>query len=123
MVSGFRDLLVWQRSVEFVVRIYKLIEQLPNEEKYALADQMRRAAISIPSNISEGHGRNSTKEYIQFLYIALGSASEIETQIVIGKKLGYFSNIDLEEKEINEIKKMLNGLISSLKNKINPTLS
>jgi len=107
MVSGFRDLLVWQRSVEFVVRVYKLIEQLPNEEKYALADQMRRAAISIPSNISEGHGRNSTKEYIQFLYIALGSASEIETQIVIGKKLGYFSNIDLEEKEINEIKKCL----------------
>ncbi len=117
MVRGFKDLIVWQRSMDFAVMTYALIKTLPKEENYALADQMRRAAVSVPSNIAEGHGRNTTKEYIQFLYIALGSASEIETQIILGSRLGYFQSIENHLVEINEIKKMLNALISSLKRK------
>lgn len=115
MVNSFKDLTVWQKSIDFVASVYLLVKLLPKEETYALSDQMRRAVISIPSNIAEGFGRNSIKEYIQFLYIALGSASEIETQIIIGQKIGYFANIESHLHDINEIKKMLNGLISSLK--------
>ena len=118
MVKNFKDLLVWQKSMDFVASIYLLVKQLPKEEIYALSDQLRRASVSIPSNIAEGFERNSTKEYVQFLYIALGSASEVETQIMIAHKIGYFNNIDKYIKDINEIKKMINGLISSLKRRI-----
>lgn len=105
MVNSFKDLTVWQKSIDFVTAIYLLVKQLPKEETYALSDQMRRAVVSIPGNIAEGFGRNSTKEYVQFLYIALGSASEIETQMIIGQKIGYFQNIDTCIEEITEIKK------------------
>ncbi len=118
MVQGFKDLLVWQKSIDLVVSVYKLVKILPKEETYALSDQIRRAIVSVPSNIAEGFGRNSTKEYIQFLYISLGSASEVETQIIIGHRIGYFKDIEQYIENINEIKKMLNGLISSLKRKI-----
>ncbi len=94
-----------------------LVKQLPREETYALSDQMRRAAVSIPSNIAEGASRNSTKEYIQFLYIALGSAAELETQLIIGERIGYFRAINAIKQSLVEIKKMLHGLISSLKRK------
>jgi four helix bundle protein len=111
MVNSFKDLIVWQKSIDFVASVYILVKQLPKEETYALSDQLRRAVVSIPSNIAEGFGRNSTKEYIQFLYIALGPASEVETQIIIGQKIGYFQNINCYIEDISEIKKMLNGLI------------
>ena len=115
MVNSFRDLLVWQKSIDFVESVYKLVKILPKDEIYALSDQLRRAVVSIPSNIAEGSGRNSTKEYIQFLYVALGSACEVETQIVIAERIGYIKEAENYIVEINEIKKMLNGLISSLK--------
>ena len=117
-MNSFRDLIVWQKSIDFVESIYLLVKCLPKEETYALSDQLRRAVISVPSNIAEGFGRESTKEYIRFLYIALGSASEVETQIIIGNRIGYFNNIEQYIYNINEIKKMLNGLISSLKRKV-----
>jgi len=78
---------------------------------------MKRSAVSIPSNIAEGSGRNTTKEFIQFLYIALGSACELETQLIIAKEIGYLNDISNYTNQINEIQKMLNGLINSLKQK------
>jgi four helix bundle protein len=114
-VNGYQDLNVWKKSMDLVVDIYKLIKTLPKIETYNLSDQMRRAATSIPSNIAEGSGRNSTKEYIQFLYIALGSACELETQLLIIQRLGYQQSVSSFIIEISQIKKMLNALISSLK--------
>ena len=92
-IKSFKDLSLWKKSIDFVASVYLLVKQLPKEETYALSDQIRRAVVSIPSNIAEGSGRNTTKEYIQFLYIALGSASEVETQIIIWQRIGYFKDI------------------------------
>jgi four helix bundle protein len=110
-----KDLNVWQNSIDFVTKIYNISKDFPKEEMFGLQSQIRRAAISIPSNISEGASRNSKKEFIQFLYIALGSASEMETQIIIANKIGYIIDVDPLLKEVDSIKKMLNGLISFLK--------
>jgi len=117
-INGFRDLEVWKKSMNFVTSVYQITRSLPRDEVYALSDQMRRAAVSIPSNIAEGSGRNSTKEYIQFLYVALGSACEVETQIIITKRIGYLEEIVGYIHQIQEIKKMLNGLINSLKRRL-----
>lgn len=117
MIRDYKQLNVWLKSMDLVTNIYSLVKTLPREELYALADQIKRCSVSIPSNIAEGSGRNTTKEYIQFVYIAQGSASELETQLIIGKNLGFFQNIDHYIEEINIIRKMLNGLINSLKKK------
>jgi four helix bundle protein len=112
----YKQLDVWNKSVNLVTDVYRITERLPNKELFTLSDQMKRSAISIPSNIAEGSGRNTTKEFIQFLHIASGSAAELETQLIIGNNIGYFQNIDYHLNEINDIKKMLNGLINSLRN-------
>ena len=111
-----KDLIVWNKSMDLVVATYRLSSQFPDEEKFGLTSQMRRAAVSVPSNIAEGAARNSTKEYIRFLYIALGSLSELETQLLISKRLEYLS--DFLEDAIIEIRKMLLSLIKSLKQNI-----
>ncbi len=110
-------MIVYRKSIDFVTLIYQITKQFPKEELYSLANQMRRAAISIPSNISEGAARNHNKEFIQFLYIALGSASEIETQILISYNLKYISEEDFKVMDnlIIEIRKLINGLIKSIK--------
>ena len=87
MAKSFRELVVWQRSIELVLLIYRCTESFPKHEKYGLTQQMRRAAISLPSNIAEGFRRYYNKEYRQFLYVALGSSAELETQIVIAENL------------------------------------
>lgn len=84
---GYKDLAVWQKSINFTVEIYKLTQTFPKEELYGLTSQIRRAAVSIPSNIAEGNERNSHKEFNQFLHIALGSAAELDTQLLIAKEL------------------------------------
>lgn len=117
-MDGYKNLIVWQKSIDLVEHLYAIVKILPKEENYALADQIRRAAVSIPSNIAEGASRNSTKEYIHFLYIALGSSAEVETQIIIANRIGYVSDIESSIDKINEVKKMLNALISSLKKKL-----
>lgn len=114
-MSDYKDLQVWKESMNLVETVYKLIPQLPKEETYALSDQIRRSAVSIPSNIAEGQNRNTNKEFIQFLYISLGSASELETQLLIAFRLNFLQNIDHEISQITKIRKMLNALIGSLK--------
>ncbi|HQL05934.1 MAG TPA: four helix bundle protein [Treponemataceae bacterium] len=96
--------------------IYSLVKKLPREEIYALSDQMRRAAVSIPSNIAEGQSRNSTKEFIQFLAIAKGSKAELETQLLLCVKVQYLADTDISEamELLQEIGKMLNALIKTL---------
>ena len=116
-VKSHEDLLVWQMSIEFVTSIYKLTKDFPKTEIYGLTNQMRRAAVSIPSNIAEGAARNSTKEYIQFLYIALGSVSEIDTQLIISKNLGFVDNVELRS-DVKKNKGKLINLIASLKRRL-----
>ncbi|MEE8588110.1 MAG: four helix bundle protein [Sulfurimonadaceae bacterium] len=108
---------VWKISVEFVTDIYQLVKTFPNEERYALSDQLRRASVSIPSNIAEGAARQGNKEFIQFLYIALGSCAEVETQLVIAQNLNFCNTKVLQEKN-DRIKRMLLGLINKRKSEL-----
>lgn len=114
MIKSYKDLMVWQKSIRLVREIYLVTAQLPKEEIYGLSSQMRRAAISMPSNIAEGQQRRGTKEFIQFLKIAYGSGAELETQLVILKDL--YTKVDISKAEflLDEIQKMLNSLINKL---------
>ena len=108
---------VWKSSITFVKEIYLLTSQFPPAEIYGLTGQIRRAAVSIPSNIAEGQGRNSGKEFRQFLGIALGSVAEVETQLIIAKEVTYLNFEELNPllERIDHIRKMLKGLSNSLK--------
>ncbi|MBW1814566.1 MAG: four helix bundle protein [Deltaproteobacteria bacterium] len=99
--------------------VYKITKKFPQNERYGITSQMRRAALSIPSNIAEGYGRKTTQDYIRFLYIAYGSTCELETQLLLAGDLGYFDrkNISGFQSKIGEIEKMLKALIKSLENK------
>ncbi|WP_265427624.1 four helix bundle protein [Chryseobacterium sp. YIM B08800] len=116
-MANFKELLVWQKSINFVTEIYELTNDFPKDEMYGLTSQIRRASISIPSNIAEGNSRRSVADYLQFLKIARGSCAEVETQLIIAQNLKflreeYYSKLN---QDIIEISKMLNGLINSLK--------
>jgi four helix bundle protein len=118
-MKSHKDLDVWKRSIEFVTLIYKITKNFPKEEIYGLTNQIRRAAVSIPSNIAEGAARNHSKEFLQFLFISLGSISELETQIIISENLKYSQNSDslILQNELTELRKMIIGLIRYLENK------
>ena len=120
MLKSYKDLLVWQKAMDLTVEVYRLVKLLPKEETYALSDQMRRAVVSIPSNIAEGQGRNSTKDFVKFLVIARGSQAELETQLQICIKLGYVSEEQANNSLIlcDEIRKMLDSLVSKLNNTV-----
>lgn len=111
-MHNFKELKIWQKSRELTKEIYVITQNFPKEEKYDLVSQIRRSAISIPSNIAEGSGRESKKEFVRFLNIAISSAFELETQIIISNDLGYILDqvYELLIKEINEIQKMIFGL-------------
>ena len=115
-MNNFRELKVWNKSMDFVVLIYNITKGFPNEEKFNLVTQMQRAAVSIPSNISEGAGRNTNAWFKQFLTISMGSAHELETQIIISKKLSYIDDEcqNLLLNELTGIQKMLYALFNSL---------
>jgi len=115
-MANFKELLVWQRSIDFVTEIYRTKEAFPKDEIYGLISQIRRAAVSIPSNIAEGNSRRSKPDYLQFLKIARGSCAEVETQLIISKNIGFLNEDDYLKlnQQIIEISKMLNGLINSL---------
>ncbi len=116
----YSELIVWQKAMDLVTDIYKVTAMFPGEERFGLSSQARRAAVSIPSNIAEGHGRKSTAAYMSYLSIAFGSLMELETQIQIAARLGY-----LDEGKVitllvqtDEIGKMLSGLKQSLADKL-----
>jgi len=113
-----KDLEVWKRSIDLVIKIYDLSKRLPSDEKFGLLSQIKRSSISIPSNIAEGAGRKSTKEYLRFLDIANGSLSELETQLIIIEKLNYQKTDDLINVELTTIRKMLYRLRQSLYKKL-----
>ena len=115
----YRNLQIWQKAVDLCVEVYHLTKKLPKEETYALSDQMRRAVVSIPSNIAEGYARRSTKEYLNFLSIANGSRTELETQLIICNRIGYLEDTDIELSLYicEEIGKMISTITSKLSNK------
>jgi four helix bundle protein len=115
-MGNYKELFVWQKSVDFVTDIYSYTKDFPKEELYSLTNQIRRCSISIPSNIAEGHSRRSQIDYVQFLKIARGSCAELETQLIISKNLNYLNIIDFEVLilKCEEIAKMLNALITKL---------
>ncbi len=117
-MKTYKELNVWQKSMDLIEEIYKITCNFPSEEKFGISMQMRRASVSIPSNIAEGWGRSSLKEYIQLLVIARGSLMELETQLEISKRLNYVRDSDMVLNLISEVGKMLNGLLGSLKNKL-----
>lgn len=115
-ICSYKDLIVWQKSIELVVLVYSLTEQFPKTELYGIISQMKRASVSIPSNIAEGNKKTTNKEYGQFLKTAYGSGGEIETLVIISKRLSFGKNLDFSkiDKLLNEIMKMLNKMISQL---------
>ena len=118
-IQSYKDLLIWQKGIDLVKLIYLLCKELPKEEVYGLQSQMKRAAISVPSNIAEGHGRNYTQNYIQFLRMARGSLLELETQLIISKELKLIGCKLYQKVQglIIEENKMLNAFIKSISNK------
>ena len=117
MGASFRDLVVWQRSVQLSVAIYKLTTSFPAVERFGLTSQLRRASVSVPSNIAEGYGRLTKGEYRQFLGHARGSNSEVETQLVIARTLGFGSEANLNDAETlcADVSRLLGGLMKSLR--------
>jgi len=123
MLKNYKELKVWQKSYQLCLAIYKATKIFPKNEGFGLTSQMRRAALSIPSNIAEGYGRKTTPDYLRSLYIAYGSTCELETQILLSGDLGYLNKESLSElqRDIGDIERMLKALIKSLENKhLNP---
>jgi len=119
MVTNYKELEVWRRSVALTTELYTLTSRFPDAERYGLTSQIRRAITSIPANIAEGWGRGSTGEYVQFLTVARGSLMEVETHLIVSCNLHFLSDAALApfSKEIEEIGKMLNALIGALKSR------
>lgn len=118
-IKTHKDLDVWKKSVSLVTLIYEMTKGFPKDELYGLTNQIRRSAVSIPSNIAEGSARKGNKEFAQFLYIGLGSLSELETQLIISSNLKYISSerCELIMNDLNDIRRMLVGLIKYVKAK------
>lgn len=116
MIQSYKDLVVWQHSMNLVESVYKITVRIPKSEQFELASQMRRAVVSVPSNIAEGYGRRATGEYRHHLSISRGSLLELETQLLIARRLKYVDDVALSPllKDIEAINKMLNSLISKL---------
>jgi four helix bundle protein len=117
MAQHFKDLIVWQKAMDLVTEVYRITENFPKREVYSLTDQIRRAAVSIPSNIAEGQAHFSKGEFLHFLRHAIGSLAELETQLLIAERLQYArpDGLPILLKQIAEVGKLLNGLINSLR--------
>jgi four helix bundle protein len=119
LLNSYKDLKVWERSYRLCLEVYKITKEFPNEERFGLTSQMRRAALSIPSSIAEGYGRKTTPDYLRSLYIAYGSTCELETQALLSGDLGYIKEKNLTELKdgLREVERMLKALIKFLENK------
>jgi four helix bundle protein len=120
MLKNYRELLVWQKSYRLCIEVYKITRGFPKEEKFGLTSQIRRAAVSIPSNIAEGYGRKTTREYTHALYVAYGSNCELETQVLLSRDFGYITAEEMKrlQEGIGEVERMLKALIKSLERKL-----
>ena len=114
--KGYKELVIWQRAIELVPKVYEITRKLPAEERFGLGDQLRRAAVSVPANIAEGQGRNHTKEFVQYLGIARGSLAELDTLLIVAHRLGYVNETQQKNlsDQIIDIRKPLHGLIQRL---------
>jgi four helix bundle protein len=119
MLKNYKELKVWQKAYQLCLEVYKITKGFPKEEGYGLTSQIRRAAVSVPSNIAEGYGRKTTPEYLRSLYFAYGSNCELDTQISLSGDLGYMKAQEKEtlQRNIEEVERMLKALIKSLENK------
>jgi four helix bundle protein len=115
MAQHYRELIAWQKAMDLVVHIYDITKQFPDDERFGLVSQMRRCAVSVPSNIAEGQARNSKGEFLQFLGIARGSVAELTTQILISERLGYLADPEATISMADEVGRILSGLINSLR--------
>jgi four helix bundle protein len=114
MKQSYKDLIVWQKAISMVTEVYRLTATFPKEERYGLTSQVRRSAVSIPSNIAEGQGRLSRGEFRQFLGISKGSLHELDTQLIIARELAYIDTNNPVFQQISEVGRLLNGLLNSL---------
>ena len=114
MLTSFKELIVWQKSMELAMEVYKISKELPHEEMYSLSSQIKRSAISIPSNIAEGHKRG-TKDFVRFLIIAYGSSAELETQLILCNSLYSKINVNKALTLVVEVEKLLSVIIKKLK--------
>jgi four helix bundle protein len=119
VTRGYRDLICWQKAMDLVPLVYQHMKKLPREELYGLSDQIRRAVISVPANIAEGQGREHTAEFYHHLSIARGSLAELDTLLLLCRKLEYFSAEDVGELELraSEVRRLLQGLMKAIKKK------
>ena len=119
MLKNYKELKVWQKSYQLCLEVYKITAGFPKDEKFGLTSQIRRAAVSVPSNIAEGYGRKTTADYIKSLYIAYGSICELETQMMLAGDLDYLDRdiVKVIMDEINEVERMLKALIKALETK------
>ena len=116
-INSYKDLKVWNKAMDLTIMVYNALKLLPPKEEYGLSSQMRRCSVSIPSNIAEGYGRNSTLDYCRFLQIALGSAYELETQVELAHRLNYIDNetTQMLAAQLSEVGRMLNSMINKIK--------
>src|SRR5262245_37018366 len=114
MKQSYKDLIAWQKAIRLVTEVYRITSTFPRDERFGLTNQIRRSAVSIPSNIAEGQGRLSVGEFRQFLGIAKGSIHELETQLIIARELGYLDTTNPIFEQLNEVARLLNGLLNSL---------
>ena len=115
-MATHKDLDIWKLGIDLVEKIYALSTEFPSSEVYGLTAQMRRAAVSIPSNIAEGAARSGAKEYVRFLYVSLGSLAELDTQLIIAKRLGYIQDMGHIEEDIEKLRRYLLNFIKRVKN-------